>query len=260
MTKFIALQTLSIIAILSLMNFSGLLDAVKNSFLSSPSVVGNVAQGRQWNQDLPRFGGVAPQNQMVQNPNIASPLQAPDEMTPGMIHGQKLNDINEIQAHAQVPVQGVEVPDTGGQPVIPQPTPTPSPTSFDSLLEHFVFPWTRGKHIPDSVAAGQTGIESAYGKSPAAVNQNNLHGIMQWDEQGNRSLRSFDSASDSAKMYANTINNILSKKGYDITKMTPEGILTALQTGTPRYEGDNSNPQEYVDKVKGLSTYRKYSK
>jgi hypothetical protein len=91
------------------MNFSGLLDAVKNSFLSSPSIVGNVAQGKQWNQDLPRFGGVAPQNQMVQNPNVVSPISPVDEMTPGLVN----------KSHFEQ--------------AIPHITPTP-PSTFDNII------------------------------------------------------------------------------------------------------------------------------
>lgn len=149
---------------------------------------------------------------------------------------------------------------------VPRPTaiPTPNPRyavapDFESTLNTYVFPHTRAEGLPDAVSAGQTGVESAYGQSDAAKTKNNYHGIMQWDDKGNRSLRSFPSASDSAKMYAQTVKKILKQKGYDVTKMNADQILDALQTGTPRYEGDNPDPKHYSRYIKNLSVYKRYN-
>lgn len=96
------------------MNFDGLLQRVRDSF-TSPSILANIVKGQTWNQDLPRFGGVAPESQMVQNPNVASPLQAPDEVTPGLEHRANFEDL----IASQKGVLGTQSP--------PVPSPTPPP-------------------------------------------------------------------------------------------------------------------------------------
>lgn len=139
------------------------------------------------------------------------------------------------------------------------PTPTPD-NDFEKTLKTFVFPHTRARNIPDALAAGQTGGESTYGRSEAAKTKNNYHGIMQWDAAGNRTLRSFASASDSSKMYAETINNLVKNKGYDIKKLNSDQILDVLQEGKTRYEGDNPDPKHYVNFIKSLDIYKKHNK
>lgn len=74
------------------MDFGRLLQSVKDSFTARPSVLGNVLQQRQWNEGLPRFGGVAPENQMLHNPNIISPIDTVDEVTPGLEYGRQLDE------------------------------------------------------------------------------------------------------------------------------------------------------------------------
>lgn len=107
-----------------IMNFTSLLDSVKNSLFPEPSIVGNLVHNRQWNQDLPRYGGVAPGNQMVQNPNVASPLQAPDEITPGLeAQGQFDRAIASRPPQTFEDVQGMQ----RQAPIPPGPTVTPPP-------------------------------------------------------------------------------------------------------------------------------------
>lgn len=208
-------------------------------------------------------------NTIFPQKQVVSPLPAGEELNPALVHKMKYEQIMEDNAHQQ---------NLDRATVTPTPTPPVQNAvnsvlgaksygyeaqhpNFDQLLEHFVFPNTRPRHIPDALAAGQTALESGYGESPLAVNNNNLHGTMQWDAAGNRSPRTFKSASDSASLYADTVNRILAAKGYDISKMSSDEILSALQEGNaPRYEGDNKNPQAYVKTVKGLGAYQKYNR
>lgn len=130
------------------MNFQSILDAVKGKIAnynqSQPSVVGNLLTGQGWNQGIPDFGGVAPQNQMTENPNVISPVPAPDQLTKGLEYKMKLDAMNaanpqaptgpypDIQynpAIANAPAQEV----MGAQAPTPTITPTPAP-NFQNIL------------------------------------------------------------------------------------------------------------------------------
>ena len=179
--------------------------------------------------------------------NTEQPTQAPVmHIRSGGIHIAP-----DVQKNVQA-VLGAEAPPPGDYGYETQ------HPNFDQILATSVFPNTRPSHIPDAVAAAQTALESAYGDSPLAKNNNNYHGIMKWDSAGNRSPQSFDSASKSAMIYANTVKSILESKGYDVSKMTADEVLNALQEGnTRRYEGDNPDPKAYVRKVENLGIFKK---
>lgn len=139
---------------------------------------------------------------------------------------------------------------------VPIPTPSMVPhvnQSFVDTLNNVILPVTRAAGIPDPVAAAQTAMESGHGKT--AVN-NNYHGIMQWDAQGKRSLRSFNSPEESAKAYVQTLQHIVP----DLTKYKndPTGLLRALQSGKTRYEGDNADPMAYVQNVTNVPEWGAY--
>lgn len=168
--------------------------------------------------------------------------------------------------------KAVESPDfTGKYYGQKEATPTPTPTGmpveqavlgtstdvapdFDKVLNDYIFPVTREAGIPDALAASQTAIESGRRINP----NNNLHGIMQWDAQGKRSLRSFTNPSESAEHYVHTIKKNF-PEAYSL-RDNPKAMLKALQTGGKyRYEGDKSDPMEYVGMVENTPEWRKYS-
>lgn len=213
------------------------------------SIVGNLLTGQPWNLNT-RYGLQSPlssKTKLGQFPEVKMPKEI-----------KKKAPI--VKFSTPTPMKPTVQKVTPTQ--IPMPTPNPKYTvdpAFEETLNTYVFPHTRKEKIPDAVAAGQTGVESGYGRSQAAINQRNLHGIMQWDAQGKRSLRTFSSASDSAKMYAQTVTKLLKEKGYDIRKMNASQILDALQDPKGRrYEGDKPDPYEYARFVKSLSAYKRY--
>lgn len=64
-------------------------------------MVGNLLTGQGWNQGIPTFGGVAPKNQMFDNPNIISPVPTQDQLTQGLIY--KMKNDQRLQDQAKIP-------------------------------------------------------------------------------------------------------------------------------------------------------------
>lgn len=124
------------------------------------------------------------------------------------------------------------------------------------FLETEILPRTRKHGIPDALAASQWALES---NRQVHRPGHNYWGIMQWDAQGKRSLRTFATLDDAITMYANTIKNILKRKGFTYDpKEDPHSILKKLQYGNYRYEGDNDDPMIYVNHISSLKEFQYY--
>lgn len=126
------------------------------------------------------------------------------------------------------------------------------------FLEKELFPLSRKYGIPDALIAGQWAIESG-----RAVHKSghNYFGLMQWDAQRNRSLQTCPSLDECVKRYASTVKSILSRKGYTYNpEENPVEILRKLQEATPRYEGDSSKPDHYVELVAGTKEFKTYER
>lgn len=129
------------------MDFGKLLSFLNDNLNGGkPSVIGNVVKGRQWNESLPRFGGVAPEAQSVVNPNVASPIPAPDQLTRGMIYDQGDDKAREFDAQFDI------------KPLQPTPTPTPevlgAQTQEPRSLEELIIDVMNRNKIPAPVGLG----------------------------------------------------------------------------------------------------------
>ncbi len=200
------------------MDFRGLLERVKGAFtnpVNQPSVIGNVTSGQPWNAGLPRYGGEINENRMIQNPNIVSPLQAPDELTPGL---EREAQLEQQRPRAVLGAQTPEVP-----PVLPEPTPdiepepTPTPTTFEQLVTDVM----SRNQIPAPVGLG---IAQAEGGRIGSNNPFNINAV--------------DSNPDAAFDYP-----------------TPEAGVQAfadLITKNPRYAGalqHRDNPDQMIEAI-----------
>jgi len=118
------------------------------------------------------------------------------------------------------------------------------------FLAKEILPLTRECNLPDALVAGQWAQESGREfDSPS----NNYFGL------GPR-MR-FKNIQEGVKTYCNTIKDILGKKGRDVNSMKDSvEILTGLQTGNPRYEGDEANPLAYVRTVSSIGEFQFYDK
>lgn len=126
------------------------------------------------------------------------------------------------------------------------------------FLETEILPRTRKHGIPDSLAASQWALES---NRQVHRPGHNYWGIMQWDKDRVRSLRTFSTLDDAIAMYAGTIKSILKRKGYTYDpNEDPISILKKLQEGTPRYEGDNEDTMIYVNHISSLKEFSYYKK
>ena len=126
------------------------------------------------------------------------------------------------------------------------------------FLETEILPRTRKHGIPDALAASQWALES---NRQVHRPGHNYWGIMQWDQNRVRSLRTFSTLDDAVKMYADTIKSILKRKGYTFDpNEDPKTIAFKLQEGTPRYEGDNEDPMIYANHISSLKEFQYYSK
>lgn len=91
----------------------------------------------------------------------------------------------------------------------------------------------------------QTGLESDWGTSPAAVEKNNLGGIM----KARGGIRSYDSVDAFTNSYISTL------KGYGVFSKQPEVFVDTLQGGNPkgrRYCVDVPGEKPYTAKVKEI--------
>lgn len=203
------------------MNFDGLLQRVRDSF-TSPSILANIVKGQTWNQDLPRFGGVAPESQMVQNPNVASPLQAPDEMTPGMVHKMNFEDLINQQREKQV-AGAVAPPQNLWQ-------------KFSNAVREKVAPLG---YDADTVIR-QKALESGFGSSQFARERNNFGGIGAYDRDPNQAFR-FGSIDEYLNYYLDLVKNRY-PQAYE-NRADPEGFVSGLK------EGGYASDPNYVWKV-----------
>ncbi len=231
------------------MDFGGLLEKIKGSF-TNPSILGNMLQKKQWNQDLPRFGGVRPEDQMIQNPNIVSPLQAPDEITPGLEYGRKLDEeLANLPPNDTTPtptkfddVLGMQAKVVAPIPTIPMPTSTPVPEPRD-FWDDFTNT-VRERSKPEGYNADgiirQKALESAFGTSRFAKERNNFGGIGAYDSNPNNAFK-FDSVDDYLDYYFNLVKSRY-PEAYE-NRADPEKFIGGLKAG-----GYASDPN-YVSKV-----------
>lgn len=221
------------------MDFGKLLQGLKDSF-SKPSILGNLVAGKQFNESLPRFGGVAPQNQMIQNPNIASPLQAPEEVTQALEHQDYLEDTvaNRPPAPTPTPTTFEEV--LGMQAQAPTSTPVPQPQNnwdeFSNAVREKVTPLG---YNADAIIK-QKALESAFGTSQFARERNNYGGIGAYDRDPNQAFK-FDSVDEYLDYYLNLVKGRY-PQAYE-NRANPEKFIGGLKAG-----GYASDPN-YVSKV-----------
>lgn len=234
------------------MDFGKLLQNLKESF-SQPSILGNLVAGKQFNESLPRFGGVAPQNQMIQNPNVVSPLQAPDEMTPGMIRQEK---IEQMRPKA---VLGTQTNIGGGGPVLPMPT--PAPTNFEELALEVL----ERNQIPPAVGLG---IAQAEG---GRIGSNNVYNINATDSNP-EGANHYPDPEAGIQAFADLIaKNPRYQRAFQM-RDNPDAMIEAIQdagyAGDPRTwkqrsmstGGAGKTFDEWADFVKSTKGYQRYSK
>ncbi len=142
---------------------------------------------------------------------------------------------NVMQPVVSAPVQ---------QPVVTNGGQTISPATLQFLQQN-VFPITKQYGIPNALAASQWAVESGR-KTQSPIN--NVYGIgPNWN---------FPNLQANISAYAQTVNNILKKKGFNMANMSPSQIIMALQEGNTRYEGHNANPFTYVNTVTNTPEWR----
>lgn len=103
---------------------AGFQQGLKDYNTKQPSVVGNLLTGTAWNQGIQRFGGVAPKNQMIENPNVISPVSTSDQLTQGLIY--KIKSDQQFEQNAKTPSNFV--PKTVQYPAWMANAPTPTST------------------------------------------------------------------------------------------------------------------------------------
>jgi hypothetical protein len=229
------------------MDFRKILNSVRESF-TAPSVVGNVVTGKQWNQGLPRFGGVAPEAQMIQNPNVASPIPPEDELTSGVVHQMKLNDILEKQASAYNAANPVPSPTAIPTPtaaprtlgVSTRPAPAPQGDDLWSQFTQAVQETAPERGYDPETIIRQKALESAFGTSNFARERNNLGGIGAYDRDPNQAFK-FKDIEDYLDYYYKLIESRY-PKAYE-NRDDPEAFVKGLKAG-----GYASDPN-YVWKV-----------
>jgi flagellum-specific peptidoglycan hydrolase FlgJ len=138
------------------------------------------------------------------------------------------------------------------------PTPTANPNAklspeFINVLEKKIFPITDAAGIPRALVAGQVALESAYGTSNLAKNQNNYFGLLNSKE---KQFYNFDDPARGAEMYAYTMTKGNFRDRYS---KDPVKYLYNLQNAQkPRYEGHSEKPYEYLTLVTGTPAFQKY--
>jgi flagellum-specific peptidoglycan hydrolase FlgJ len=143
------------------------------------------------------------------------------------------------------------------------PTPQANPNAkldpaFIAVLEKKIFPITDAAGIPRSLVAGQVAIESAYGTSNLAKNNNNFFGLLKGTDPttGKLNFHNFDDPARGAEMYAYTMTKGNFKDRYN---KDPVKYLYNLQNAKkPRYEGHSERPYEYLNLVTGNPAFQKY--
>lgn len=255
MKKLAVIQSLVILVILMNMDFGGLLNKLKESFTGKPSILGNVVQGNTWNQDLPRFGGVAPEAQMVQNPDIASPIPAPDELTPGLIHQQAL------ETRRPKGVLGTHIPGTGGDPVLPPVSPTPAPDA--STFEELAIEVLNRNNIPPAVGLG---IAQAEG---GRIGSNNVYNINATDSNP-EGANNYESPEAGVQAFADLIAKHPRYQKAFAMRNNPDAMVEAIEeagyAGDPKTwkqrsvstGGAGKTFDEWSDFVRSTRNFKKY--
>lgn len=143
------------------------------------------------------------------------------------------------------------------------PTPSANPNAkldpaFIEVLEKKIFPITDAAGIPRALVAGQVAIESAYGTSNLARNNNNYFGLLKGTDPqtGKLNFHKFDDPGRGAEMYAYTMTKGNFRDRYS---KDPVKYLYNLQNAKkPRYEGHSEKPYEYLDIVTNNPAFQKY--
>ncbi len=218
------------------MDFGRLLQNLKDSF-SKPSILGNLVSGKQFNDSLPRFGGVAPQNQMIQNPNVVSPLQAPDEVTSGL---ESQGQFDQAIADRPTPTPTPEKFEDVLSMATPTSTPVPQPqNTWDEFTNAVRKKVTPLGYNADAIIK-QKALESGFGSSQFARERNNYGGIGAYDRDPNQAFK-FNSVDEYLDYYLNLVKNRYPQAYED--RADPEAFISGLKQG-----GYASDPN-YVWKV-----------
>lgn len=155
-------------------------------------------------------------NPMISNPDISSPLQPQDEMTP-----QRLDEV--IQKQAQ-----------------PTPMPTPTPMNLWGEFTNAVREEAPSLGYDPETIIRQKALESNFGRSRYVTERNNFGGIGAYDRDSNNAL-SFKDIEDYLNYYFKLVQNRY-PKAYE-SRNDPESFITALS------EGGYASDPNYVWKV-----------
>jgi hypothetical protein len=150
------------------------------------------------------------------------------------------------------------------QKPVPMITPTPPqkrpgyeltktlPQEKIDFLNNTIFPITRALGIPDALTAGQWAEE---GGRIISSPKNNFFGLMSGGK-----LISYPTVEAGVRAYAQTVNNILAKKGYTVKQLGDDAykILIKLQEGKRRYEAHYPDPYLYAHKIMGTPEFKHY--
>lgn len=241
------------------MDFGKILASIKDS-ISKPSVLGNVIAGKQWNEGIPNFGGVAPQNQFIENPQIASPVPVEDQLTKGLMYKIHQDQDREAMPVDNAPQAGypktVQYPEwlanapakeVAGAQTIASPTPTPAPTQdlWGRFIDAVNQTAPEQGYDPDTIIK-QKALESNFGRSDFAQNRNNFGGIGAYDRNPNSAF-SFKDITDYLDYYYKLIQNRY-PKAY-ANRDDPEAYVEGLK------EGGYASDPNYVWKVLNTPAY-----
>ncbi len=255
--------------------FNQLLRNIRTGFegynKKQPSILGNVLLGKQWNQDIERFGGKIlkpiPEQDYEDNNNLA--LQ-------GYYNREALGELNAKtpsnfqpktviypESLANAPKKRVVTSPTPTQKIVTQkpktvtkqvlPVQTVQKQGYNpqwDFLEQNIFPLTDKAGLPRALVASQWASESGRNTNSPI---NNYFGL-------GPNIR-YPNLERNVSDYILTISNILKRKGSDLSKAKDaKTILKIIQSGkTGRYEAHNPDPMTYVQDLMNTPEFRYYN-
>lgn len=165
---------------------------------------------------------------------------------------------------AKSPTPSPTIAPTATPTTMPTPTPTQTPSvgapksvqgvdqSFVDILNNKILPITRQYDIPDAVVAAQAGAESGHGKSDIHRDYNNYFSL----KFGGK-MHHYENIENGVRDYALTIKNMV--PNLEQLKNNPLAVMQAMQGHkTGNFEGDNTNPMQYVYDVSHTPEWQAY--